>query len=193
MKELIHKKEFYNKEFQDLIELAKKDGLVFTDGKFEHEEYTFPVMEVFYIRDLTDEDRGNYQIYKEIYHINKAQYDKVFDFAEENNLKEYLISEDSHENDVFIDNILTGVVANYDCFDFEYVCFGSGGKIQIQCNEYGYSKNKQKAVDLWFSKQSVNDDFPIGYISFYMMRESEYNEAKKNRLDMLLSKHLRFN
>lgn len=192
MKELIHKKEFYDKEFQDLIELAKKDGLVFTDGKFEHEEYTFPVMEILHIRDLTDEDKGKYQIYKEIFHINKTQYDKVFSFAEENNLNEYLINEDLPETDEFIDGI-SEVIADYDCFDFDYVCFGSGGKIQIQCNEYGYGDNKQKAVDLWFSKQCVDDDFPIGYISFYMMRESEYNKAKENRIDMLLSKHLRFN
>lgn len=189
MKEFIHKKEFYDKELQDLIELAKKDRLVFTNGKFEYEEYVFPVMEALYINNSTDEDTGYYQIYKKTVKVSKADYKKVFEFAKAHNYKEFKVNCSDLDDD-FEEEMLP-IMSKYDQFKYDYVDTSRGGTITVQCNTYGYGEDEQEAVDLWFDKEYDNDDFPRGFISFYMMKESEFNKAEN--VDMLLTKHLRFN
>lgn len=188
IKEIKHDKAFYSKELQELIANAEKDGFIFSDGTFDENESVFPVMEALYINNSTDEDTGYYQIYKKTVKISKEDYDTIFEFAKTHNYKEFKVNcsdvEDSFEN-------ILCLISKYDQFKFDYVNTNRGGTITVQYTIYGYGDDKQYAVDLWFDKQFDDDDFPRGFISFYLMKENDFKKAEN--VDMLLKKYLRNN
>ena len=178
----------YNHVLNELIEAAKDNGYTFENGKFVENGSVFPVMEALYINNSTDEDTGYYQIYKKTVKINKEDYGAIFEFAKTHNYKEFKVN--CSDVDDSFENILC-LISKYNQFKFDYVNTNRGGTITVQYVSYGHGDDKQYAVDLWFDKQFDNDDFPRGFISFYLMKENDFKNAEN--VDMMLKKYLRDN
>lgn len=66
-----------------------------------------------------------------------------------------------------------------------------GGDITIVHNSYHVYTDNDECVDLFLAKEDDNNDFPRGYISFYMMESSDF--AKAENVNMRLKKFMRDN
>ena len=187
-------KDYYNKKLNMIIEAAEKDGCKFIDGKFiETQEDVFPVMEMFLFDSTVYEDTGHYHIFKRTYKIEEIDYNKVVSYCKKNDGKKIHMYYDCDDID-FLDNV-DHVIGSYDCFEtsscIDYYDRNVGGTIEIRCNDYYKYTNKDECVDLWFSKEEENDDFPIGYISFYKIKNMDFRKLKKEDIDIKLNKFMR--
>ncbi len=183
----------YNKKLDTLVESAKKDGYEFIDGKFvETKQNMFPVMEIFLFDASVYEDTGHYHIFKRTYIIEEKDYLKVTSYCKENDGKEIHMYYDCDDAD-FIENV-DQIIAIYDwgenCSGIDYYDRNVGGAITIRCDNYHKYTDNNECVDLWFSKKE-DDDFPIGYISFYKMKKSDFEKAEDVNIE--LNKFMRDN
>lgn len=190
-------KDYYNKKLNMIIEAAEKDGCKFIDGKFiETQEDVFPVMEMFLFDSTVYEDTGRYHIFKRTYKIQENDYLKVISYCKSNDGKKINMNCCCNDMD-FLDNV-DHIIGSYDCFEncsgIDYYDRNVGGTIEIQCNNYSRYTNNDECVDLWFTKQEENDDFPIGYISFYKIKNADFIKfTKEENVDIKLKKFMRDN
>lgn len=73
----------------------------------------------------------------------------------------------------------------------DFSCLNVGGDITIVHNSYHVYTDNDECVDLFLTKEDDNNDFPRGYISFYMMESSDF--AKAENINMRLKKFMRDN
>ena len=165
----------YNDELQKLIKNAELEGYKFADGKFEKMVLEkFPVMEMFLVNNSTYEASGYYDIFKKTVKISEEDFDKVLEYAKENNYKKIHCKHDTE--DKFVDKIICSIIWKYDKSNIEYVEVNVGGDIEVEYRDdcHIYSNHKDKCVNLWFTKSDEDDDFPRGFISFYEMTMSDF-------------------
>lgn len=177
----------YNSKFQKLIIEANKDGYELIDGKFEKiQDDKFPVMEIFFVDNTTCEDYGYFHIYKRTTKISQDDYNSILSYAKENNYKEFKCNFEK-SND-FVNEI---IFKNDDsCIDFQNRNVGGNIKIAYSDDYYIYSDGDE-CVDLYFTKEDDDDDFPRGYISFYMIEMQDFEKAE--RVNLHLKKFMREN
>lgn len=184
---------YRDEQLQELINEARKEGYELINGRFEKveetEEEMFPVMEMFFFNNSVYEDFGKYNIFKKTVKIDEEDFEKMISFAKENNCTDF---ECNYEvEDEFIDEIIDRVINKYDKSSIEFMDVNIGGTITVQLNEYRKYTTEDKCVDLWFTKENDNDDFPRGYISFYLMESSDFEKAEN--IDLRLEKFMRDN
>ena len=175
----------YNDKLQSLIIQASRDGYEFSDGKFEKTKLEkFPVMEMFLINNGTYEETGCYDIFKKNVKISEEDFAKVLEYAKENNGKNIRCKYDI-EGD-FLEKILQDVIFKYDESNIDFVDVNVGGNITIEHRNdyYIYSKGKDECVNLWFTKSEEDDDFPRGFISFYEMTMSDFEQSDNVKLHL---------
>lgn len=184
----------YNKKLQDLLKDAKRDGYEFIDGEFkEILQDMFPVMEMFLFNSTVYEDTGHYHLYKRTYKINENDYNMVVSYCKKNDEKKVHMYYDC--DDLGFLNNVDHVIGSYDCLEnysgIDYYDSNTGGTIEIRCNNYKKYTNNDECIDLWFTKENEDDDFPIGYISFYMMKKEDFEKA--DYVNIKLDKFMRDN
>lgn len=178
--------DYYNTKLQKLIEEASKDGITLHDNKFEQtEDEKFPVMEVFFVNNSTCEDSGRYHIYKRTVKISQDDYGRIVAYAKENNYKKLKFNCSNG------DDCIEDIFYNNDESGMDFSSLSVGGDITIVHNSYHVYTDNDECVDLFLTKEDDNNDFPRGYISFYMMESSDF--AKAENVNMRLKKFMRDN
>lgn len=144
---------------------------IFVDGNHENHKRlsTYPIKE-------WHEDYGHVNIYKRTVKIPQEDYNEILDYAKNNNCKDikfdYCNGDDVIER-IFYSNDTSNV-------DFSMGC----GDIFVRHNHYHAYTDEDECVDLLFSKDSDDDDFPRGYVSFYMMERHDFEKAENVNLNL---------
>lgn len=167
---------YYNTKFQSLIDEARKDGFKLFDNEFvKTEDEKFPVMEVFLVNNTTS---GQFNIYKKTVKISQEDYDKIIAYAKENDCK--TIKCDYSNGDELIERI----IYSNDELNIDFSMCSIGGNISIRYNSYRVYSDNDEYVDLFFTKENDDDDFPRGYISFYIMERHDFEKAENVNLNL---------
>jgi hypothetical protein len=178
----------YNLKLQNLLTKANKNGLELIEGKFEkiqNNEF-LPVMEVFFFKNSTYEDYGCFHIYNRTVRISKNDYNSILSYAKENNYKEI---ECNYLNG---NEIIDEIILKNDKSGIDYRNGAVGGNIRIVYdNNYHVYNDGDECVDLYFTKKDDDDDFPRGYVSFYMMKRKDFE--KTGIVDLHLEKFMKEN
>lgn len=170
---------YYNTKFQSLIDEARKDGFKLSDNEFvKTEDEKFPVMEVFLVNNTTYEDSGRFNIYKKTVKISHEDYEKIIAHAKENDCK--TIKCDYSNGDELIERI----IYSNDEPNIDFSMCNIGGNISIRYNSYHVYSDNDECVDLFFTKENDDDDFPRGYISFYIMERRDFEKAENVNLNL---------
>lgn len=170
---------YYNTKFQSLIDEARKDGFKLSDNEFvKTEDEKFHVMEVFLVNNTTYEDSGRFNIYKKTVKISQEDYDKIIVHAKENDCK--TIKCDYRNGDELIERI----IYSNDELNIDFSMCSIGGNISIRYNSYRVYNDNDECVDLFFTKENDDDDFPRGYISFYIMERRDFEKAENVNLNL---------
>lgn len=189
----------FNRELNKLIEKAASKGYALKDGKFEiTTQEKVPVMEMFFIYNTTYEDTGRWYIYKETVKISDEDYKKMLEYGK----KYYNYHYDSNgykinystEYEGFYKDVIADIVRKYDKSRIDYINGNRGGTVFVwhdEDHEYYDKEGYTDYVDLWFSKEEDDDDFPRGYISFYEMPLCDFVNAE--HIDMCVKKYIRDN
>ena len=175
----------FNDKLQSLIREAERSGYEFSNGKFEKMKLEkFPVMEMFLVNNSTYEATGYYDIFKKTVKISDEDFVKVLEYTKENNYKKIHCKYDI-EGD-FLEKIIQDVIYKYDESDIDFVNVNVGGEILIEYRDdcHAYSNHEDKCVNLWFSKPDDDDDFPRGFISFYEMTTSDFEQSDNVKLHL---------
>ena len=189
----------FNRELNKLIEKAASKGYALKDGKFEMTtQEKVPVMETFFIYNTTCEDTGRWYIYKETVKISDEDYKKILEYGEKYynyhyDSKGYKINHDC-EYEGFYEDVMENIVLKYDNSRLGYQDANIGGTVYVwhdEDHEYYDKEGYTDYVDLWFSKEEDDDDFPRGYISFYEMPLCDFVNAE--HIDMCVKKYMRDN
>lgn len=180
----------YNDELQALIEKASKDGYEFFNGKFEKSEEKFPVMEMYLVDNSVYESTGYYHIFKKTYKIENEDFEKIKEFADNNDGKSFLCN-CSEENSMC--EIIKEIIYKYDdVSNTDFLNTNIGGYISVNYTEYyRYSEDGDDCVDLWLTKKNDDCDFPRGFISFYEMTIEDFKQS--DNVDLHLEKFMRDN
>lgn len=182
----------YNDELQSLIRRATRDGYEFSDGRFKKIKLEkFPVMEMFLVNNSTYEHTGYYDIFKKTVKISDEDFDKVLEYAKENNYKK--IHCNFNTEDEFVEKIISDIILKYDESNIEYVEVNVGGYITVEYRDdyYVYPEGEVKCVDLWFTKSEEDYDFPRGFISFYEITMNDFEQS--DNVELHLKKFMRDN
>lgn len=169
--------DYYKSKLEELILQAEKDGYELSNNNFRKTDNDkFPVMEVFFINNTVYEDYGHVNIYKRTVKIPQEDYNEILDYAKNNNCKDikfdYCNGDDVIER-IFYSNDTSNV-------DFSMGC----GDRFVRHNHYHAYTDEDECVDLLFSKDSDDDDFPRGYVSFYMMERHDFEKAENVNLNL---------
>lgn len=189
----------YNEELKELIEKAARNGYALKDGKFEMTtQEKVPVMETFFVYNTTYEDTGRWYIYKETVKISDDDYKKILEYGKKYynyhyDSKGYKINHDC-EYEGFYEDVMENIVLKYDNSRLGYQDANIGGTVYVwhdEDHEYYDKEGYTDYVDLWFSKEEDDCDFPRGYISFYEMPLCDFVNAE--HIDMCVKKYIRDN
>ena len=168
-------KDYYNSKLEDLIWQAEKDGYELSGNSFKKtDDDKFPVMEVFFVNNTVYEDYGYVNIYKRTVKIPQEDYNEILNYAKNNNCKDIKLD--------YYDDVIERIFYSNDQsnVDFSMGC----GNIFVRYNHYHVYTDKDECVDLLFSKDSDDDDFPRGYVSFYMMERHDFEKAENVNLNL---------
>lgn len=136
-------------------------------------------MEVFFVDNTTYENYGYFHIYKRTTKISQDDYNTILSYAKENNYKEFKCNFEK-SND-FVNEII--FKNDNSCIDFQNR--NVGGNIEIvYSDDYYIYTDGDECVDLYFTKEDDNDDFPRGYVSFYMIEMQDFEKAEKVNLHL---------
>lgn len=180
----------YNKKFQSMLDDAKEHGYIFENGKFIRNKKDFiPVMEVFLQMKTTYESSGCYYIYKQTFKISEKKYELIMDYVNKMNYKTVNF-EDEFDEEIYENIILKYLSTDEKCDLFE---LDLNGIVSIQNNTYCKYDEESECGDLWFDYPINNTEssFPIGYISFYKMRQDDFD--KMDNINVWLNKFMRDN
>lgn len=184
----------FNRELNKLIENAASKGYALKDGKFEiTTQEKVPVMEIFFIDNTTYEDTGRWYIYKETVKISDEDYKEILKLGKKYHNKEFKIN-CSTDYEGFCEEVIEEIVLKYDKSKIEFIDTNVGGTVRVlhdKNHEYYDKEGYTDYVDLWFSKEEDDDDFPRGYISFYEMPLCDFVNAE--HIDMCVKKYIRDN
>lgn len=183
----------YNEELQELIKRANKNGYEFINGKFEKlEEMKFPVMETFFINNGVYEDTGYWNIYKKTVRISEEEYKNIIKYANKNDFKEIICKYNADIDDNFYEKIIE-TIYKYDESRTEITECNKGGIITLRYDDSFevYDGEESECVDLWFTKEDDNCDFPRGYISFYKISLSDFKKVEDINIDV--EKFMKYN
>ena len=89
------------------------------------------------------------------------------------------------------DELIERIIYNNDESGFDFSLANIGGNIEIRYNNYRVYSDKDECVDLLLTKENDDDDFPRGYVSFYIMNRSDFEESE--RVSINLEKFMRDN
>ena len=59
-----------------------------------------------------------------------------------------------------------------------------GGDLTIVYNSYRVYTTHDECIDLFLTKENDDDDFPRGYISFYIMERRDFEKAENVNLNL---------
>lgn len=152
----------FNKELQELINKANQNGYDFKDGKFERtKELKFPVMEEFLIDNSTYESTGYWKIFKKTVRISEEDYKEIIDYAKEHNSEDIRCRCTIDIDEEFLEKIIDNI-DKYDESKMDIIETNIGGTIRIWYDDsyYIYDDEESECVDLWFSKEDDDCDFP---------------------------------
>ena len=170
---------YYNTKFQSLIDEARKDGFKLSDNGFvKTEDEKFPVMEVFLVNNTTYEDSGRFNVYKRTVKISQEDYDKIVAYAKENDCKNIKCNYNNG------DELIERIFYNNDESGIDFSLANIGGNIEIRYNKYRVYGDEYECVDLFLTKKDDDDDFPRGYISFYIMERRDFEKAENVNLNL---------
>lgn len=171
--------DYYKSKLEDLIRQAEKDGYELSNNNFSKTDNDkFPVMEVFFVNNTAYEDYGYFNIYKRTLKIPQEDYNEILDYAKKNNCKNIKI--DCCNGDDVIERIFYG----NDESNINFSMGSTGGNIFVRYNHYHVYTDEDECVDLFFSKKNDDDDFPRGYVSFYMMERHDFEKAENVNLNL---------
>lgn len=177
---------YYNSKLLNLIKEARKDGIELSNEIFvKTAEEKFPVMEVFFVNNTTYEDFGRFNIYKRTVKISQEDYDEIVAYAKKNDCKNIKCNYNNG------DELIERIIYNNDESGFDFSLANIGGNIEIRYNNYRVYSDKDECVDLLLTKENDDDDFPRGYVSFYIMNRSDFEESE--RVSINLEKFMRDN
>lgn len=171
---------YYNTKLQSLIEEARKDGIGLYNNRFFERisDNKFPVMEVFFVDNTTYEEFGKYHIYKRTVKISQEDYDRIVTYAKENNYKRIRLNCSNGDDcieEIFYDNDESGM---------DFSSLNVGGDLTIVYNSYRVYTTHDECIDLFLTKENDDDDFPRGYISFYIMERRDFEKAENVNLNL---------
>ena len=186
----------YNKKLQKLQEEAARFGYKFEDGQFVKDTDGFmPVMEVFFQWHTTYEDEGIYFIYKHTFEIEEKDFEKMIEFIETHDLKEYNLeeNEDCDFSETFDEIVLKYLNTDHKCFALED---GLDGTMRLVNNHSSLryclgDDDEDHYGDIEFQPQDSQSMFPYGYISFYQIKNSDFQKAED--INMRIEKFMRYN
>lgn len=166
----------YNKQLQNLISDAKKAGFNLIDGKFKPMyDQMIPVVEMFLVYNTTYEKTGHYYIYKDTVIIDESDYEQILHTGKKFNT---LSAKDDELGETALDTILD-ILDKYNYSGISLAEGATDGQIDMMYSTYRIYSDNDKCVDVWFSKEYDNCEFPRGYISIYKMTGSDYKKHEK--------------
>ena len=183
----------FNKELQELINKANQNGYDFKNGKFERtKELKFPVMEEFLIDNSTEESTGYWKIFKKTVRISEEDYKEIIDYAKKHNSEDIRCRCSIDIDEEFLEKIIDNI-DKYDESKMDITETNIGGTIRIWYDDsyYIYNDEESECVDLWFSKEYDDCDFPRGYISFYEMSSTDFEKA--DDINLNIEKFMKYN
>lgn len=184
----------FNYKLEKLIKEANEHGYEFTNGIFEQTKSDIiPVMETFLIDNSTYEHTGYWTIYKNTIRISDEDYKEMLKLGKKYYDKEFKIN-CSTDYEGFYKEVIEDIVLKYDKSKIDFIDSNVGGTVRVWHEEeyrYFHRDGETDYVDLWFSKEDDDDDFPRGYISFYEMPMCDFKKAESINLEV--TKYIRDN
>ena len=135
-------------------------------------------MEEFLIDNSTNEYTGYWKIFKKTVKISEEDYKTIIDYAKKHDSEDIRCNCSIDIDEEFLEKIIDNI-AKYDESKMAITETNVGGTIRICYDDDSYYiyDDGDEYVDLWFSKEDDNDDFPRGYISFYEMSSIDFEKA----------------
>lgn len=184
----------FNYKLKKLIKEANEHGYEFTNGIFEQTKSDIiPVMETFFIDNSTYEHTGYWTIYKNTIRISDEDYKEILKLGKKYHDEEFKIN-CSTKYEGFYKEVIADIVCKYDKSKIDFINGNVGGTVRAWNEEEYYYFDREgytDYVDLWFSKEDDDDDFPRGYISFYEMPMCDFKKTESVNLD--ITKYIRYN